>query len=217
MKSRRLPASLVPFVALLFLWSCKSGEGGCNPTDPLCGGGGGPTVASVTVTSSIDSVVAVAGPMAQMSAEARDANNNPVSGLTFTWASTNTATATVNASSGLVTALAAGTTTIRASQDTNAVTGQLRIRAVDADLGALTEAVGDPFVEALRSALSSTPAGTLSGLLNTCAGHATSGNVRALDGCLADLTSASGSDGNDDALLGVLALFFAHARRQLQL
>jgi hypothetical protein len=171
----------------------------------------------VTVTSSIDSVVAVGGPMAQMSAVARDASNNTVSGLTFTWTSTNTAAATVNAGSGLVTALAAGTTTIRASQNNNAVTGQLQIRAVNADLGAVTEAVGDPFVEALRRALSSAPAGTVSGLLNTCATHVTSGNVRALDGCLDDLIGTSGANGTDDALLGVLELFFAHAQRQLRL
>ena len=131
----RLPRTSLGAVCLAVLFSLASCQGSqevCAPTDPLCGnggGGGGVRVASVTVTSSIDSVVAVGGPQATMTAEARDASNNLVS-VTFTWSSVTTSTATVDSSTGVVTALAAGTTTIRAAPDNGSVVGDYTLRAV---------------------------------------------------------------------------------------
>ena len=207
---------LGPLSAMLFLASCKGAEQVCNPTDPLCGGGGGATVADVTITSPVDTVMAV-GRTAAMSAIARDASSNPVT-TTFNWSSTVTSVATVNSSSGLVTALAAGVTQIEARQNLNTVFGEHVIRAVNADLPAVTALVSDVFAVRLRQALSTTPQGQVGGLLTVCAGQVTSGHVRALDTCLTNLTSVSGgTNGNDNALLNVLDLFFAHARRQLQL
>jgi len=207
-------------LAVVFsLASCQGGQEVCAPTDPLCGnggGGGGVQVASVTVTSSIDSVVAVGGPQATMTAEARDASNNLVS-VTFTWSSVTTSTGTVDSSTGVVTALAAGTTTIRAVPDNGSVVGAYTLRAVNADLPGVDALLSDPFLAALTGALGSTPGGSVGTLLSDCDSHVTSGNIRAIDSCLNNLLAVSGSDGTDDALLGVMNLFFSLAQSRLRL
>jgi uncharacterized protein YjdB len=69
-------------------------------------------ISSVTITPTPTSVAV--GQTRQLTAVARDALGAIVSGVTFTWASSNTATATVSAS-GLVTGRAAGTVNISAS------------------------------------------------------------------------------------------------------
>jgi uncharacterized protein YjdB len=51
----------------------------------------------------------------QFTATTRDRFNNPLSGLTFSWASSNPAAATINTTSGLATGVAPGTTQITAS------------------------------------------------------------------------------------------------------
>jgi len=51
----------------------------------------------------------------QFTATARDRFNNPISGLAFSWASSNPAAATINIASGLATGVAFGTTRITAS------------------------------------------------------------------------------------------------------
>ncbi len=208
---------LGPLGALLFLASCKGAEQVCNPTDPLCGGGGGgTTVATVTITSPVDSVIALSR-TTTMTAVARDASSNPVT-VTFNWTSNTVATATVNATTGLVTPVAVGSTTIQAAQNNNAVTGSQALRVVNANLPAVSALVGDSLAVRLRQALSATPQAAVVSGLATCGGHVTTGHVRALDTCLTGLTGVSGgSNGTDNALLNVLDLFFEHARRQLQL
>jgi len=213
MPFRRGPVTLS--VAMLFalaLASCKGAEEVCDPTDPLCSGGGGSTVANIVVTSPIDTVMAV-GRTVSMAAAATNSSGSPVS-ASFNWNSTNTSVATVNGS-GLVSVQAAGTTTVQASA--SGVTGGIAMRAVDADLAAVTAAMTDPFRLALAAALTGTPASTLSSIITTCAAQVASGHVRALDTCLISALNVSGTDGNDQALLGVLALFFEHAQRQLNL
>jgi len=69
-------------------------------------------VASVSVSLASSSISA--GATTQATATLRDANNNVLTGRTVTWASGNTSTATVS-SSGLVTGVAAGTTSITAT------------------------------------------------------------------------------------------------------
>jgi uncharacterized protein YjdB len=71
------------------------------------------TVARVAVTPGSTSLTSV-GAAAQLTAAAYDASNVQMTGRTFTWASSNTAVATVSAS-GLVTAVATGTATITAT------------------------------------------------------------------------------------------------------
>ncbi|MBI4420748.1 MAG: Ig-like domain-containing protein, partial [Gemmatimonadetes bacterium] len=69
--------------------------------------------ATVTVTPASPTLTAL-GATQQLTATAKDASNNTISGVTITWSSSNTGVATVN-SSGLVTAVAEGTTTITAT------------------------------------------------------------------------------------------------------
>ena len=87
-----------------------------------CGGGGDGTppvtVASVVITSPAAAPsFATLGRTAQFAAQARDAGNANVAGATITWTSSNNAAATVSAS-GLVTAVANGTSQIRAVSST---------------------------------------------------------------------------------------------------
>lgn len=211
------------FLSVFALGSCKGAS--CDPADPLCGGGsggggggggGGAQVATVTVTSSIDTVVAVGGPMATLTATARDANANTVA-VTFNWSSQNASIATVNAATGVVTAGAAGRAVIVAAQSNNSVTGQLGIRAVSSNLAGVSALLTEPFQTALRGQLSATPQGSVNGLVSTCQSNVTSGNILAINTCLTNLIAVPGSNGNDNALLGVLDLFYAVARTQLQL
>jgi uncharacterized protein YjdB len=67
--------------------------------------------AAVEVTPSVDTLTA--GQTLRLSAEAADANGNPVGGADFLWASTDAAVARVDGS-GLVTAVSTGTATITA-------------------------------------------------------------------------------------------------------
>ena len=208
----RTPPAPHLLVALMLLASCK----GATEVDPLGdpgGGGGGPTVATIAVTSPIDSVMAV-GRTAQLSAAATDASGSPIT-VTFSWNSTNPSTATVSGT-GVVSAIAAGTTLIQASSPNN-VTGQLQMRAVDADLDVISTALTDSFVQAMRGALSGATASTLNAFLSDCSTHITSGNVLAIDACLQGAQDTNGATGTDDALLAVLALFLEYAQRQLQL
>ena len=196
--------------------SCTGPDQPCNPSDPLCGDAGqgpDPTVATITVASPIDSVMAV-GRSVQLSASAADATGTPVSGVAFTWASTSTSTATVSGT-GLVVAVAAGTTTIGASAD--GIVGSLPMRAVDADLDGVSATLNERFAQAIRGELDASTASTLNGILSMCSSSVTSGHVLAIEACLADALNAVGVDGTDTALLGVLALFWEHAQRQLQL
>ncbi len=80
-------------------------------------------VASVTVT--LNTATINTGGAATATAVLRDANNNVLTGRTVTWNSSNTAVATVNASTGAVTGVAPGTANIRATSE--GVTGQATI------------------------------------------------------------------------------------------
>jgi hypothetical protein len=77
-----------------------------------CGGGGAPSINTIEVSPS--SASKQVGQTQQFTAVAKDAGGNVISGVTFTWSSSDTAVATVN-NSGLATAVAAGTATITAS------------------------------------------------------------------------------------------------------
>jgi len=93
-----------------------------------CGGGGGdavtpPQVASVVITAPATApTFGALGRTAQFAAEARDANGGIVTGVTLTWSSGASGVASVN-TSGLVTALANGSTTITASAGGKTSTG----------------------------------------------------------------------------------------------
>jgi uncharacterized protein YjdB len=74
-------------------------------------------VAVATVTSTVASTSLSPGQTTQATAVARDASGNLLTGRTVTWSSLNPTIATVS-SSGLVTAVAAGSATIRATVET---------------------------------------------------------------------------------------------------
>jgi hypothetical protein len=212
-RSVSLPTLLV---AALAIASCKGAEKVCQPTDPLCnnGGGGGASIASIEVSSPIGTVMAV-GRTAQMSATATDTDGGTVTpSPTFSWSSTVMSVATVNGS-GLVSASTAGTTDIEASADV--VTGSLTMRAVDADLAAISTLLGDAYLDALVAGLAAATASTINGHVSTCQTNVTSGNILAIRDCLADALAVTGADGTDTALLAVLALYFEQADRHLGL
>ncbi len=83
-------------------------------------------VASVTVTPPTAEVQV--GGTVQLTATPRDAAGNPLTGRTVTWESTAPAVATVDAS-GLVTAVAPGTTTIRATSEGRTGTSTITVTA----------------------------------------------------------------------------------------
>jgi hypothetical protein len=72
----------------------------------------GPVITTIQVTSPAGNVPV--GGLSQLVATALDASSNPISNVTFTWSSDNTAVATVDAN-GVVTGVAAGTANITAS------------------------------------------------------------------------------------------------------
>lgn len=96
-------------LVLYLLAQIACGDAGSGPgTTPQ------PTVASVSVV--LASPTVIAGRTTQATATLRDAANNVLSGREVSWTSSNAAAATVS-SSGLVTALAAGTVTITATSE----------------------------------------------------------------------------------------------------
>jgi hypothetical protein len=204
---------LVPLGAALLLAACKGATEVC--TDPLqCTG-----VTGVTVTSpTVDTVMAVGDTTILQAAAVAGASSVTVP---FTWASSNQAVATIaNATqaTGRLVGVSAGTVTLTASQTNNAVTGQLQMRMVNANLPAVTAAVTDTLTDALRQALSNTPRSSVNTGLTTCAGHVTSGHIRNLDTCLSNLMNVSaGGSAQDSTLLSVLDVFFLFSKDQLGL
>jgi DNA/RNA endonuclease G (NUC1) len=84
-----------------------------------------PVIASVIVAPTGAGTVVV-GASETYTATARDASNNAIGGVTFTWSTGSTAIATVNAS-GTATGVAPGTTTVRATAP-NGVFGQASLQ-----------------------------------------------------------------------------------------
>lgn len=107
--SRVLSLCSAALFAVLVAESCSGGDGGsAAPAGP-------PAPAAVaTVTLSQASAQLESGEALQLSATPRSAKGDVLSGRTTTWASSNSASATVNAN-GLVSALAAGTAAITAT------------------------------------------------------------------------------------------------------
>ena len=89
--------------------------------------GPGVTVATVTVTAATASVAVAATD--QLTAVAKDASGNVVTGQTVTWSSSSTANATVSAS-GLVTGVAAGPVVISAAAGGKSGAAQVQVSGV---------------------------------------------------------------------------------------
>lgn len=82
-------------------------------------------VATVTVAPATASIAV--GATQQFTATLKDASGNTLTGRTVTWTSMNTNYATVNSSTGLATAVAAGTATIKATSETKEGTATLTV------------------------------------------------------------------------------------------
>jgi uncharacterized protein YjdB len=104
----------------------SSEDDACNSYTPPAGTPTQPAVATVAISPAAASLAV--GATQQLTATAKDASGTTISGKTFTWASSNTAVATVN-SSGLVTGRAGGTATITASVDGKNGTASITVTA----------------------------------------------------------------------------------------
>ncbi len=120
------------------LWAVACGDGAVEPPPDA------PRPTTVTVTPA-SAVLSALGATVQLSVEVRDQNDQVVVGVAVTWASGNASVATVDAS-GLVTAVANGTTTITATA--GSVSGTAAVTAMEspdrATLVAFYHATGGP-------------------------------------------------------------------------
>ena len=114
-------------------------------------GGGGSSVISVVVTPSSVTLASL-GATQQYSAQAFDAGGQPISGVTFAWTSGDGGVATIDASTGVATAIGEGTTTITAAA--GGVTGS----------ATLTVDLGGGGGSGIASIVVSPPSATLSAL-----------------------------------------------------
>jgi len=96
----------------------KVGDGALTITSLL-------TTTTAAVVATVDSSTLAAGHTAQGHAVAKDALGNVLTGKTVSWTSNNTAIATVNATTGLVTAVTAGSAVVQATVD--GVAGQASV------------------------------------------------------------------------------------------
>jgi len=96
-----------------------------------------PAVAAVSVSPSSASIVT--GTTQQLTATTTDSSNNVLTGRTVTWASDNSAVATVDAN-GLVTAVAAGTATITATSEGKSGTATITVTPLPAPVATVTVA-----------------------------------------------------------------------------
>ena len=102
----RLPALPTALALAAGVIGCGSEKG---PTEPAI-----PPVASVQVTPAFDTLTAL-GQTHQLAAVAKDASGTPISGKTFTWASSAPSVVSVDAATGLATAVANGDAKITAT------------------------------------------------------------------------------------------------------
>ena len=89
--SRLAPAHFAKLATLVLFGAC--GDGGTSPTGN--GGTTTPVVSSVVISVSEVTLTSL-GETVTLTAQARDAAGNPLSGKTFTWASSNAGVATVS-------------------------------------------------------------------------------------------------------------------------
>ena len=203
--ARRRMRRLAPGVLALAMGAC--GESSVGPPAQ--------TVATVTVTSPIDTVM-MQSRTVQLSAAARNASGGTVSGVTLTWASSNTAVASVT-TAGAVTGVTAGVSEISATAE--GVAGSLRMRVVVTDAAAIETVLDDPLVSRLLMGASAAPRATVSTAVDSVRAAVGTGNVMVMHRNLAAARAAAGaaSEPDDRAVLAVLDLLLAFAQARVGL
>ena len=120
-------AQIGQLASLALLGACGDGGGGNGPTGT--GGNNTPVVSSVVISGSQLTLTSL-GETVTLTAQARDASGNTISGKTFTWMSSDMDVATVS-SAGVVTAVANGSATITAATDGVNGTATVTVTAPD--------------------------------------------------------------------------------------
>jgi hypothetical protein len=200
---KSLCLALLCAALLLGLVACGSGNStDKNKNTPP------PTLASVSISPS--SPFIAMGTTQQFTATAKDSSGTPMTGVTFTWASSATSVATIN-SSGLATAVSAGTTQITASAsgvissaDTLTVTDPVATISVSPSSPSIAVNVTQQFTATAKDS----GGNTLSGITFTWASSATgvatidsSGLATGLSAGTTQITaSASGVTSSNDTL-----------------
>lgn len=172
-----------------------------------------PVATRVTVISPVDTVMAV-GRSAELSALAEDAAGRALTGLTFTWRSSDEAVATVSAA-GTVEGLAEGATTIQA--EAGGATGTLPLRVVAADLAAISTLLEDAFTQSLVSGLGTAAGDAVRAALDDCTDALAVGHVRDVLDCVVRIQSESSGEPTDRVLLAVLDIVSSRAEVLLNL
>ena len=188
---RRLVAAAI--TALWWAVACADSPTSPDP-DPE------PQIASIVVSSPIDTVLAVGG-ATNLAAAATASDGRPIQG-SFEWRSSDEGVVTVS-TSGRLTGVAVGSAVITALS--GGKSGQLRIRVVDADLASIKALIDDPLRGHLTNGLSADVRAAVQSALGQANTAATSGHVIALrDACLAVGSAAdAANDPTDRALLAV--------------
>jgi hypothetical protein len=187
--------SLIRICAAALLGACGEAAGPQGPAP----------VATIAVTSPIGALWDVGG-TTQLAATPRDAQGNPVGGVTLVWSSSAPLTVSVSPT-GAIQALAVGSATIRA--EAGSVSGTLAVQVVDADLAGIVATASDAYVAALVLATTAPVRTRLQTAAAACVAAAGQGNLQAIQACIAAVrTEAAGAtDPTDRALLAVLNLF----------
>jgi uncharacterized protein YjdB len=97
-----------------------------------------------TVTATLTPTSVGVGQTSQASAVTLDANNNPLTGRIVTWSSGNTSVASVNSSSGVITAIAVGTVVITGTSETK--TGSATLTVIVAPVDSVNAMLADSSV-----------------------------------------------------------------------
>jgi alpha-tubulin suppressor-like RCC1 family protein len=121
MGKRILVLLVLPF--LFLLPSCGSDSGGTAPSNPVA--------TSVTISPTSATLDAL-GATTQFSATVKDQDGHMMSGASLSWSSDNTAVLTVNASSGLATAVSVGSASVRATSGSASGSASVTVRQVAA-------------------------------------------------------------------------------------
>lgn len=192
---------------------------GGGPTAPVPDGGpppgqDPPSVSAVTVASPIGFILAVGG-SAALTARATDAAGSPVA-TSFAWSSDDERVATVS-TSGRVTAVTPGATTIRATAD--GVEGTADVTVADADLDGLLALFDEPLADGLIAGIAGDGATPLDATWTACGEALDAGDLTRVRDCVLEARRDLDEEAEPSTgpLRGLMSLFLDWADRLLDL